>query len=38
VGTAKLQVARDEVEDEVVLRPGSLLDSYSFAAVEFLRH
>uniref|UniRef100_A0A0D3EQ21 protein-serine/threonine phosphatase n=1 Tax=Oryza barthii TaxID=65489 RepID=A0A0D3EQ21_9ORYZ len=32
-GTAKLQGARDEMEDEVVLRPGSLLDGFSFAAV-----
>ncbi|KAL5222443.1 hypothetical protein ABZP36_027156 [Zizania latifolia] len=32
-GSAKLQGARDEMEDEVVLRPGSLLDGFSFAAV-----
>ncbi|PAN30485.1 hypothetical protein GQ55_5G282200 [Panicum hallii var. hallii] len=32
-GSAKLQGARDEMEDEVVLRTGSLLDGFSFAAV-----
>ncbi|NP_001308611.1 Probable protein phosphatase 2C 5-like [Zea mays] len=32
-GSAKLQGARDEMEDEVLLRPGSLLDGFSFAAV-----
>ncbi|KAL6615124.1 hypothetical protein ACP70R_037394 [Stipagrostis hirtigluma subsp. patula] len=32
-GSAKLQGARDEMEDEVVLRPGALLDGFSFAAV-----
>ncbi|KAF0917897.1 hypothetical protein E2562_021622 [Oryza meyeriana var. granulata] len=32
-GSAKLQGARDEMEDEVVFRPGSLLDGFSFAAV-----
>ncbi|KAL5227852.1 hypothetical protein ABZP36_016117 [Zizania latifolia] len=32
-GSAKLQGARDEMEDEVVLGPGSLLDGFSFAAV-----
>ncbi|KAL6884625.1 hypothetical protein ACP4OV_010561 [Aristida adscensionis] len=32
-GTAKLQGARDEMEDEVVLSPASLLDGFSFAAV-----
>jgi len=47
-GSAKLQGARDEMEDEVVLRTGSLLDGFSFAAVldghagfsavQFLRH
>lgn len=47
-GSAKLQGARDEMEDEVLLRPGSLLDGFSFAAVldghagfsavQFLRH
>ncbi|GJN18671.1 hypothetical protein PR202_gb05855 [Eleusine coracana subsp. coracana] len=47
-GSAKLQGARDEMEDEVVLRPRALLDGFSFAAVfdghagfsavEFLRH
>ncbi|KAG8051651.1 hypothetical protein GUJ93_ZPchr0001g30977 [Zizania palustris] len=47
-GSAKLQGARDEMEDEVVVRPGSLLEGFSFAAVfdghagfsavQFLRH
>uniref|UniRef100_K3XIW5 protein-serine/threonine phosphatase n=1 Tax=Setaria italica TaxID=4555 RepID=K3XIW5_SETIT len=47
-GSAKLQGARDEMEDEVVLRTGCLLDGFSFAAVfdghagfsavKFLRH
>lgn len=47
-GSAKLQGARDEMEDDVVVRPGALLDGFSFAAVfdghagfsavEFLRH
>jgi len=47
-GSAKLQGVRDEMEDEVLLRPGSLLDGFSFAAVldghagfsavQFLRH
>ncbi|RCV25812.1 hypothetical protein SETIT_5G195800v2 [Setaria italica] len=32
-GSAKLQGARDEMEDEVVLRTGCLLDGFSFAAV-----
>ncbi|XP_040376049.1 probable protein phosphatase 2C 5 isoform X2 [Oryza brachyantha] len=32
-GSAKLQGAREEMEDEVVLRPGPLLDGFSFAAV-----
>ncbi|CAD6231236.1 unnamed protein product [Miscanthus lutarioriparius] len=32
-GSAKLQGVRDEMEDEVLLRPGSLLDGFSFAAV-----
>ncbi|TVU34096.1 hypothetical protein EJB05_15923, partial [Eragrostis curvula] len=32
-GSAKLQGKRDEMEDEVVLRPGTLLDGFSFAAV-----
>ncbi|GJM94180.1 hypothetical protein PR202_ga10802 [Eleusine coracana subsp. coracana] len=32
-GSAKLQGARDEMEDEVVLRPRALLDGFSFAAV-----
>nr|CAB3473280.1 unnamed protein product [Digitaria exilis] len=32
-GSAKLQGARDEMEDDVVLRTGSLLDGFSFAAV-----
>jgi len=47
-GSAKLQGVRDEMEDEILLRPGSLLDGFSFAAVldghagfsvvQFLRH
>ena len=47
-GSAKLQGAREEMEDEVVLRPESLLHGFSFAAVldghagfstvQFLRH
>src|SRR4051812_3244671 len=47
-GSAKLQGAREEMEDEVVLRPDSLLHGFSFAAVldghagfstvQFLRH
>jgi protein phosphatase 1A len=47
-GSAKLQGRRDEMEDEVVLRPAALLDGFSFAAVldghagfsavRFLRH
>jgi protein phosphatase 1A len=47
-GSAKLQGRRDEMEDEIVLRPGALLDGFSFAAVldghagfsavRFLRH
>ncbi|KAF7029590.1 hypothetical protein CFC21_041291 [Triticum aestivum] len=32
-GSAKLQGAREEMEDEVVLRPDSLLHGFSFAAV-----
>uniref|UniRef100_A0ACD5VR09 Uncharacterized protein n=1 Tax=Avena sativa TaxID=4498 RepID=A0ACD5VR09_AVESA len=32
-GSAKLQGAREEMEDEVVLRPESLLHGFSFAAV-----
>ncbi|KAG0538047.1 hypothetical protein BDA96_03G201600 [Sorghum bicolor] len=32
-GSAKLQGVRDEMEDEILLRPGSLLDGFSFAAV-----
>ncbi|XP_062213028.1 probable protein phosphatase 2C 5 isoform X2 [Phragmites australis] len=32
-GSAKLQGTRDEMEDEVVLRPGSLHHGFSFAAV-----
>ncbi|PNT72186.1 hypothetical protein BRADI_2g40950v3 [Brachypodium distachyon] len=32
-GSAKLQGAREEMEDEVILRPESLLHGFSFAAV-----
>lgn len=32
-GSTKLQGTRDEMEDEVILRPGSLLHGFSFAAI-----